>query len=151
MIAEFYAPTRDLSRAVLQHSDGHGERWLSIQPGTPVVYEDLIGAHPGSEPERISGHVARVELRLLAPEPRLIVWLQPGEAPTPWGPSPLRAMQLATSAGHDDRCWGEFDNAGGLTSTARWVRGTCRECGYAWEHDGQTGGTPPRPHPRRKP
>lgn len=92
MIAEFYAPTAEGGRPVILHQDGHGERWLSIQMGTPVVYDDLAGKRPGSEPMRVAGHVARVELLLVSPEPKLLVFLEPGEPNlrTPWGPIPLR-------------------------------------------------------------
>lgn len=114
MIAEFYAPTKEGERPVILHRDGHGERWIAIQAGTPVVYDDLAGLRPGLEPARIAGRVARIELLLTSPEPKLLVFLEPAPldaAERRWGPSPMR------TAGTD--CWGEIDD-----------RGDCRTCDY---------------------
>ena len=77
VIAEFWAPTRGREKPVLQHRDAHGERWLAIQLHTPVLYEDLAGLYaPDCMPEIVPGFVARVELLLTSPEPRLIIYLQ---------------------------------------------------------------------------
>jgi len=76
VIVEFWAPTRGREKPVLQHRDAHGDRGLALQTGMPVLYEDLAGAAPGCEPARVSGLVVRLELRLVSPEPKLLVWLQ---------------------------------------------------------------------------
>ena len=77
MIAELYAPTRGRG-VVLQLRDEHGERWIGLQVGTPVVYEDLAGMAPGCEPERIAAVVERVEMHLTSPRPKLLVFLRAG-------------------------------------------------------------------------
>jgi hypothetical protein len=127
--------------------DGHGERWLSIQPNTPVVYEDWAGMAPGCEPARVSGFVKRVELRLLSPEPKLLVFLEPHpdaeNLPIPGWSDPRGAWHPADHSMDEnpDECWGEF------ATNVEMKHAACHRCG--WLHSYVADGpNPPRPHRR---